>query len=248
MALFRATAGIWPSGGQGPLIRPPLEEIFFLPQQTVPSTEDPPEGLLLTGQEQVMTERRDHGCPAQGRSGLTSRRVLAGWTASTIGRPCYRWRSILLALTRGNPRTACLRHAGSPMTASSQTGSGHARRSGGFDENSITLHHFPPRDARDRFQALRCTVGDRRLTVQRNWRRTRPSTSAESGLIHRDTSGLQSSPRFPASLRPHMAGGSIGFCCGSGRPPVRPHSELHNRVPPETESLLLPAGVLESLR
>ncbi len=54
MALFRATAGIWPVG-VGTLVRPPLEEIFFLPQRPYL----PPRtlrDLLLTGQEQVMTD------------------------------------------------------------------------------------------------------------------------------------------------------------------------------------------------
>jgi vitamin B12/bleomycin/antimicrobial peptide transport system ATP-binding/permease protein len=32
VALFRATAGIW-SRGEGRILRPPLDAIFFLPQQ-----------------------------------------------------------------------------------------------------------------------------------------------------------------------------------------------------------------------
>src|SRR5262249_58868645 len=53
-ALFRATAGIWPAG-VGRLVRPPLDAIFFLPQQPYlpPGTL---RDLLRTGQVQIITD------------------------------------------------------------------------------------------------------------------------------------------------------------------------------------------------
>jgi putative ATP-binding cassette transporter len=74
MALFRATAGIWPRG-VGTLVRPPLDEIFFLPQRPYL----PPRtlrDLLLTGQEQVMTD--DEITAALREAGLDSLPARAG--------------------------------------------------------------------------------------------------------------------------------------------------------------------------
>ncbi len=74
MALLRATAGIWPAG-VGTLVRPPLEEIFFLPQRPYL----PPRtlrDLLLTGQEQVMTD--DEITAALCEAGLDSVPARAG--------------------------------------------------------------------------------------------------------------------------------------------------------------------------
>ena len=70
MALFRATAGIWPTGVGTLAILPPLAEIFFLPQRPYL----PPRtlrDLLLTGQEQVMTD--DEITAALREAGLDSR-------------------------------------------------------------------------------------------------------------------------------------------------------------------------------
>jgi len=55
IALFRATAGIW-SAGIGTLARPPLEAIFFLPQQPYLPPGTLRDLLLRTGQQQVITD------------------------------------------------------------------------------------------------------------------------------------------------------------------------------------------------
>ncbi len=98
MALFRATAGIWPTG-VGTLVRPPLEEIFFLPQRPYL----PPRtlrDLLLTGQEQVMSD--DEIMAALRDAGLDSVPARAGGLDSE-----HDWTTMLsvaeqqlLALTR----------------------------------------------------------------------------------------------------------------------------------------------------
>ncbi len=98
MALFRATAGIWPAG-VGTIVRPPLEEIFFLPQRPYL----PPRtlrDLLLTGQEQVMTD--DEITAALRDAGLDSVPARAGGLDSE-----HDWTTMLsvaeqqlLALTR----------------------------------------------------------------------------------------------------------------------------------------------------
>lgn len=98
MALFRATAGIWPAG-VGTLVRPPFEEIFFLPQRPYL----PPRtlrDLLLTGQEQVMTD--DEITAALREAGLDSVPARAGGLDSE-----HDWTTMLsvaeqqlLALTR----------------------------------------------------------------------------------------------------------------------------------------------------
>ena len=54
-ALFRATAGDW-SAGSGKLVRPPLDSIFFLPQQPYLPPGTLRDVLLCTGQEQVIPD------------------------------------------------------------------------------------------------------------------------------------------------------------------------------------------------
>ena len=51
VALFRATAGIW-SRGEGRIVRPPLDAIFFLPQQPYLTPGTLRHLLVRTGQEQ----------------------------------------------------------------------------------------------------------------------------------------------------------------------------------------------------
>ena len=56
-ALFRATAGIWPAGA-GVVIRPPSDEIFFLPQRPYLPPGTLRELLSAGGQEQVITDEQ----------------------------------------------------------------------------------------------------------------------------------------------------------------------------------------------
>jgi putative ATP-binding cassette transporter len=55
IALFRATAEIWPAGA-GTIIRPPLEEIVFLPQRPYLPPGTLRELLVRSGQEHVITD------------------------------------------------------------------------------------------------------------------------------------------------------------------------------------------------
>ena len=57
VALFRATAGIWPHG-EGRIIRPPLDEILFLPQQPYLPPGTLRHLLIRTGQEQDTPDER----------------------------------------------------------------------------------------------------------------------------------------------------------------------------------------------
>jgi vitamin B12/bleomycin/antimicrobial peptide transport system ATP-binding/permease protein len=57
IALFRATAGVWPEGA-GTIVRPPLDAIFFLPQRPYLPPGPHRDLLLRTGQEQVITDER----------------------------------------------------------------------------------------------------------------------------------------------------------------------------------------------
>jgi putative ATP-binding cassette transporter len=57
VALFRATAGIWPAGA-GKIVRPPLDAIFFLPQRPYLPPGTLRDLLLRTGQEEVISEDR----------------------------------------------------------------------------------------------------------------------------------------------------------------------------------------------
>jgi putative ATP-binding cassette transporter len=138
MALFRATAGIWPAG-VGTLVRPPLEEIFFLPQRPYL----PPRtlrDLLLTGQEQVMTD--DELMSALREAGLDSVPARAGGLDSE-----HDWPTMLsvaeqqlLALTRvtlARPTFAILDRVTEALKPAQvrQT----LRR---FDENAITYIVF----------------------------------------------------------------------------------------------------------
>jgi putative ATP-binding cassette transporter len=57
VALFRATAGIW-HAGEGKIIRPPLDAIFFLPQRPYLPPGTLRELLLRTGQEKVFSDEQ----------------------------------------------------------------------------------------------------------------------------------------------------------------------------------------------
>ena len=57
VALFRATAGIWPHG-EGRIIRPPLDAILFLPQQPYLPPGTLRHLLIRTGQEQDISDER----------------------------------------------------------------------------------------------------------------------------------------------------------------------------------------------
>jgi putative ATP-binding cassette transporter len=57
IALFRATAGVWPAGA-GTLVRPPLDEIFFLPQRPYLPPGTLRDLLVRSGQEQVIADDR----------------------------------------------------------------------------------------------------------------------------------------------------------------------------------------------
>jgi putative ATP-binding cassette transporter len=57
IALFRATAGIWPTGS-GSIVTPPLDAIFFLPQRPYLPPGTLRELLLRTGQEAVVPDDR----------------------------------------------------------------------------------------------------------------------------------------------------------------------------------------------
>ena len=57
IALFRATASIWPAG-VGTIARPPLDAIFFLPQRPYLPPGTLRDLLVRTGQEQVITDDR----------------------------------------------------------------------------------------------------------------------------------------------------------------------------------------------
>lgn len=138
MALFRATAGIWPAG-VGTLVRPPLKEIFFLPQRPYL----PPRtlrDLLLTGQEQVMTD--DEITAALREAGLDSVPARAGGLDSE-----HDWPTMLsvaeqqlLALTRltlARPAFAMLDRVTAALKPAQVRQA--LRR---FDENSITYITF----------------------------------------------------------------------------------------------------------
>src|SRR6202007_1298336 len=55
VALFRATAGIWPAG-EGKIVCPSLDAIFFLPQRPYLPPGTLRDLLLRTGQEQVISD------------------------------------------------------------------------------------------------------------------------------------------------------------------------------------------------
>lgn len=74
-ALFRATAGIWPAG-KGTVVRPPLDEIFFLPQRPYLPPGTLRELVVPSGQEQVITD--DQITTTLHDAGLGSIQVRAG--------------------------------------------------------------------------------------------------------------------------------------------------------------------------
>lgn len=173
MALFRATAGVWPAG-VGTLVRPPLEVIFFLPQRPYL----PPRtlrDLLMTGQEQVMAD--DEITAALREAGLDSLPARAGGLDGE-----HDWPTMLsvaeqqlLALTRvtlAQPAFAMLDR----VTAALKPAQVRQvlRR---FNENSITYITF----AED---AESLELYDALLEIDAggawNWRRTGQGTSAEA--------------------------------------------------------------------
>ncbi len=173
MALFRATAGIWPAG-VGTLVRPPLEEIFFLPQRPYL----PPRtlrDLLLTGQEQVMTD--DEIKAALREAGLDSVPARAG------GLDCeHDWSTMLsvaeqqlLALTRltlARPAFAMLDRVTSALKPAQVRQV--LRR---FDENSITYITFAEAaESLELYDALLEIDADGSWS----WRRTGHGTTAEA--------------------------------------------------------------------
>ena len=173
MALFRATAGIWPAG-VGTLVRPPLEEIFFLPQRPYL----PPRtlrDLLLTGQEQVMTD--DEITAALREAGLDSVPARAGGLDSE-----HDWPTMLsvaeqqlLALTRltlARPAFAMLDRVTAALKPAQVRQA--LRR---FDENSITYITFAEdAESLELYDALLEIDADGAWS----WRRTGHGTSAEA--------------------------------------------------------------------
>jgi len=173
MALIRATAGIWPAG-VGTLVRPPLEEIFFLPQRPYL----PPRtlrDLLLIGQEQVMTD--DEITAALREAGLDSVLARAGGLDSE-----HDWPTMLsvaeqqlLALTRvtlARPAFAMLDR----VTAALKPAQVRQvlRR---FNENSITYITFAEdAESLELYDALLEIDADGAWS----WRRTGRGTSAEA--------------------------------------------------------------------
>jgi vitamin B12/bleomycin/antimicrobial peptide transport system ATP-binding/permease protein len=99
IALFRATAGIWPAGA-GTVVRPPLDEIFFLPQRPYLPPGTLRELVVRSGQEHVTTD--DQVTTTLHDAGLGSIQVQAGGLDTE-----HDWSAILslgeqqlLALTR----------------------------------------------------------------------------------------------------------------------------------------------------
>ena len=177
MALFRATAGIWPAG-VGTLVRPPIEEIFFLPQRPYL----PPRtlrDLLLTGQEQVMSD--DEITAALHEAGLDSLPARAGGLDSE-----HDWPTMLsvaeqqlLAITRltlARPAFAMLDRVTAALKPAQIRQA--LRR---LDENSITYITF----AED---AESLELYDAVLEIDADgawsWRRTGAGTSAEGQVTH----------------------------------------------------------------
>ena len=171
-ALFRATAGIWPAG-VGTLVRPPLEEIFFLPYRPYL----PPRtlrDLILTGQEQVMTD--EEITAALHEAGLDSLPARAGGLDSE-----HDWPTMLsvaeqqlLALTRltlARPAFAMLDRVTAALKPAQVRQA--LRR---FDENSITCISFAEdAESLELYDALLEIDADGAW----NWRRTGRGTGAE---------------------------------------------------------------------
>jgi putative ATP-binding cassette transporter len=172
IALFRATAGIWPEG-VGTLVRPPLGEIFFLPQRPYL----PPRtlrDLLLTGQEEVMTD--DKITAALREAGLDSVPARAGGLDSERDWPTMLSvaEQQLLALTRltlARPAFAMLDRVTVALKPAQVREA--LRR---LDENSITYITFAEdAESLDLYDALLKIDADGVW----NWRWTGGGTSAE---------------------------------------------------------------------
>ena len=173
MALFRATAGVWPAG-VGTLVRPPIEEIFFLPQRPYL----PPRtlrDLLMTGQEQVMTD--DEITAALREAGLDSVPARAGGLDSE-----HDWPTLLsvaeqqlLALTRltlARPAFAMLDRVTAALKPAQVRQA--LRR---LNENSITYITFTEdAESLELYDALLEIDADGAWS----WRRTGKGTSADA--------------------------------------------------------------------
>ena len=135
IALFRATAGIWPSG-VGTLTRPTLDALFFLPQRPYLPPGTLRDLLLRTGREQVIND--DQITAALCDAGLDSIEARAGGLDSE-----HDWSAILslgeqqlLALTRlilARPAFAMLDRVNAALKPAQVR---HALRR--LDENAIT--------------------------------------------------------------------------------------------------------------
>jgi vitamin B12/bleomycin/antimicrobial peptide transport system ATP-binding/permease protein len=173
MALFRATAGIWPAG-VGTLVRPPLEEIFFLPQRPYLPARTLRD-LLLTGQEQVMTDDEITG--ALREAGLDSVPGRAGGLDSERDWPTMLSvaEQQLLALTRltlARPAFAMLDRVTAALKPA-QVREAFRR----LDENSITYITFAEDpESLDLYDAVLEIDADGAW----NWRRTDRGRSTEA--------------------------------------------------------------------
>jgi vitamin B12/bleomycin/antimicrobial peptide transport system ATP-binding/permease protein len=74
IALFRATAGTWPSGA-GRVVRPPLDEIVFLPQRPYLPPGTLRELIVPCGQEQVITDDKIQTTLADAGLGFLEKRA-----------------------------------------------------------------------------------------------------------------------------------------------------------------------------
>jgi putative ATP-binding cassette transporter len=172
IALFRATAGIWPAG-VGTLVRPPLDAIFFLPQRPYLPPGTLRLLLLRTGREQAITD--DQITTALRDAGLDTVQVRTGGLDSE-----HDWSAILslgeqqlLALTRltfARPAFAMLDRVNAALKPAQVRQA--LRR---LDENAITYITLAE-DA----QSVELYDAVLEIDVEGawSWRRTDPGTSA----------------------------------------------------------------------